>query len=111
MKPTSWRFAILPACLLAAGTSFCAESPAPPSRAPLLDLRAPPIAQVMPPDELLAEIGTSDEAIEVVADPVLLPMAFDANPPLGIVDSVSWTVDHPTQAWRLFLPANGVPSD
>jgi hypothetical protein len=62
----------------------------------------------MPRSELLAEMGSTDDAIEVVAEPPLLPMTSDVNAPLGIVDSLRWSVDHPTQAWRLLLPAGDV---
>jgi len=62
----------------------------------------------MPRSELLAEMSSPDEPIEVVAVPPLLPMTSDADAPLGIVDSLGWSVDHPTQAWRLLLPANNV---
>jgi hypothetical protein len=62
----------------------------------------------MPRSELLAEMGSADDPVEVVAEPPLLPMTSDVDAPLGIVDSLRWSVDHPTQTWRLLLPANGV---
>jgi hypothetical protein len=61
--------------------------------------------------ELLAEMGTNsdEESIEVVAAPTLVPMSFDAEAPLGIVDSLRWSIDHPTQMWRIVLPATVTP--
>jgi hypothetical protein len=102
----------LQVCLLvASAAAFSAGSPTTTSRPALLDLRAPPIEQVMSRnelDELLAEIGPSNEPVEIVVQSPLLPMISDSDPPLGIVDSVSWSFNHPSQAWRLFLPANSV---
>src|ERR1700683_3295496 len=90
----------LQVCLLAAsGAAFSAESSTTTSRAALLNLRAPPIEQVMPRDELLAEIGASNEPVEIVVQSPLLPMTSDSDPPLGIVDSGSWSVTHPTPDW------------
>jgi hypothetical protein len=66
----------------------------------------------MPHSEILAEMGSGsddEESIEVVAAPALVPMSFDAEAPLGIVDSLHWSVDHPTQAWRILLPAAVAP--
>jgi hypothetical protein len=109
MNSTGWRTVTLQVCLLAAvGAARFAEASTPAGQPVPLNLRAPPIEQVMPRDELLAEIGPSKESIEIVAEPPLLPMTSDSDPPLGIVDSLGWSVDHPTQAWRLFLPANSV---
>ena len=110
MKFTCWRSAIaLQICLLvAAGSVHAAGSSDTTGRSAPLDLRVPSLERVMPRSELLAEMSLPDEPIEVVAEPPLLPMTSDADAPLGIVDSLAWTVDHPTQAWRLLLPANNV---
>jgi hypothetical protein len=62
--------------------------------------------------QLLADMGPTsvdEESIEVVAAPPLVPMSFDAQAPLGIVDSLHWAIDHPTQAWRILLPATVTP--
>jgi hypothetical protein len=80
-------------------------------RAPL-DLRVPDLRRVMSRSQLLAEMGSAsddEESIEVVAAPALVPMSFDAEAPLGIVDSLRWSVDHPTQMWRIVLPATVTP--
>jgi hypothetical protein len=99
----------LQVCLLtASGAAFSGQPSTTTSRPALLDLRAPPIEQVMPRDELLAEIGPSNEPVEIVVQPPLLPMTSDSDPPLGIVNSANWSLSHPSQAWRLFLPANSV---
>ena len=77
-------------------------------RAPL-DLKAPPLSHVMSHSQLLAAMGASsdEEAIEVVAAPELMPMSSDVQAPLGVVDALQWSVYHPTQAWRILLPAVG----
>jgi hypothetical protein len=105
MKSTVWRLALAGSLLVTAGSVLAAESSGRPAP---LDLRAPALDRVMPRSELLAEMGSTDDAIEVVAEPPLLPMTSDVNAPLGIVDSLRWSVDHPTQAWRLLLPAGDV---
>jgi hypothetical protein len=77
-----------------------------------LDLRAPPLLQVMSHSELLDAIGTTsdqEESVEIVAEPQLLPMSSDADAPLGIVDAVHWSIDHPSQTWRVLLPATSAP--
>jgi hypothetical protein len=72
-----------------------------------LDLRVPQLRYVMSHSELLADMGPNDDddSIEVIAAPPLVPLSFDFEVPLGIVDSLHWSVDHPTQAWRIVLPA------
>jgi|ERR1700722_6770167 hypothetical protein len=76
-----------------------------------LDLRVPELRRVMPPKELLADMGSNydEDSIEVIAAPPLVPLSFDTQVPLGIVDSLHWSADHPTQAWRIVLPATAVP--
>ena len=77
-----------------------------------LDLRVPELRRVMSGPQLLAEMGASSEdveSIQVVAAPALVPMSFDAEAPLGIIDSLHWSVDHPTQAWRILLPVVVTP--
>jgi hypothetical protein len=62
--------------------------------------------------ELLADMGPNpgdEESIEIIAAPTLVPMSFDSEAPLGIVDSLHWSVGHPTQVWRILLPANAAP--
>jgi hypothetical protein len=71
-----------------------------------LDLTMPPLWRVMSHSQLLAAMGNpSDDVIEVVAEPALVPMSTDVQAPLGIVDSLRWSAGHPTQAWRILLPA------
>jgi hypothetical protein len=77
-----------------------------------LDLRVPDLRRVMSRSQLLAEMGSpsdEEELIEIVAAPALAPMSFDAQAPLGIIDSLRWSVDHPTQVWRVLLPATVTP--
>jgi hypothetical protein len=76
-----------------------------------LDLRIPELRRVMPHSELLADMSSTDDqdSIEVVAVPPLVPLSFDFEAPLGIVDSLQWSVHHPTQAWRIVLPATVEP--
>jgi hypothetical protein len=77
-----------------------------------LDLRVPELRRVMSSRQLLAEMGASSEdveSIQVVAAPALVPMSLDAEAPLGIIDSLHWSVDHPTQAWRILLPVVVTP--
>jgi hypothetical protein len=80
-----------------------------PSRAPL-DLRVPSLQRVMSRRQL-EEPSTADEdeAIKVVAAPELMPMTSDSEVPLGIVGSLQWSVNHPTQSWRLLLPSTITP--
>jgi hypothetical protein len=79
--------------------------------APALDLRVPELRRVMPHSELLADMSSIDDedSIEVVAMPPLVPLSFDFEAPLGIVDSLQWSVNHPAQAWRIVLPATVEP--
>ena len=82
------------------------------SRSPTaLNLRVPELRRVMPHSELLADMGSNydEDSIEVIAAPPLVPLSFDTQVPLGIVDSLHWSVDHPTQAWRIVLPAAELP--
>jgi hypothetical protein len=76
-----------------------------------LDLRVPELRYVMSHSELLADMGPNgdEDSIEVIAAPPLVPLSFDFEVPLGIVDSLHWSVDHPTQAWRIVLPALAGP--
>lgn len=75
-----------------------------------LDLTMPPLWRVMSHSQLLAAMGsTSDDVIEVVAEPALVPMSTDVQAPLGIVDSLRWSAGHPTQAWRILMPAASAP--
>jgi hypothetical protein len=112
---------LVPLLCAAFGTASAADAPGTPAahlatsaghlpRAPL-DLRVPDLRRVMSHRELLAEMGTNsdEESIEVVAAPTLVPMSFDAEAPLGIVDSLRWSIDHPTQMWRIVLPATVTP--
>jgi|HubBroStandDraft_4_1064222.scaffolds.fasta_scaffold845104_1 hypothetical protein len=107
---------LIPLCSVVCATAHAADAPAAvvaprAARAPL-DLRVPKLRQVMTHSELLADMGSNsgdEESIEVVAAPALVPMSFDSQAPLGIVDSVRWSIDHPTQVWRVLLPANVTP--
>jgi hypothetical protein len=56
------------------------------------------------------EASTADEneAIKIVAAYEPMPMT-SAEIPLGIVGSLQWSVDHPTQSWRLLLPSTMTP--
>jgi hypothetical protein len=108
---------LMPLCWSVIGVAYGVESPdapavAAPSSKTTLDLRAPTLRQVIPHSELLAEMGSNyvdDDSIEVIAAPPLVPLSFDFQVPLGIVDSLHWSVNHPTQAWRVVLPATDVP--
>jgi hypothetical protein len=110
MSFTRWRMAAaLQICLLVTAGSVCAtDSSNRTTRSAPLDLRVPPLDKVMTRGDLLAEMGSGDDPIEVVVEPPLLLMTSDADAPLGIVDSLRWSADHPAQAWRLLLPANNV---
>jgi hypothetical protein len=79
-----------------------------PPRAPL-DLRVPSLQRVMSRRQL-EETSTADEneAIRIVAAYEPMPMT-SAEIPLGIVGSLQWSVDHPTQSWRLLLPSTMTP--
>jgi hypothetical protein len=114
---------LIPLCSVVCATAYAADVSAAPAaqlpasaiaharRAPL-DLRVPKLRQVMTHSELLADMGSNsgdEESIEVVAAPALVPMSFDSRAPLGIVDSFRWSADHPTQIWRVLLPANVTP--
>jgi hypothetical protein len=77
-----------------------------------LDLKVPEVRRVMSHSQLLAAIGRGsedEELVEVVAAPALMPMSSDAQAPLGIIGSLQWSVDHPTQAWRILLPSAVTP--
>jgi len=73
-----------------------------------LDLRIPGLRQVMAHSVRLGEIDSGAEeevqAVEIAAEPVLMPMMSEQPAPLGIVAAFAWSGDHPTQAWRILLP-------
>jgi hypothetical protein len=108
-------------CPIVFGAAFATELPVAASRNTTtvahtahvtLDLRVPEPRRVMSHSQLLAAMGASadeEESIEVVAAPALVPMSFDAQAPLGIIDAVRWSADHPTQLWRILLPATVTP--
>ena len=120
---------LIPLCPLAFGSAIAGESPGASSVAPAavvvhqprvppnaprtpLNLHAPPLTRVMSHNQLLAAMGSpadDEESIEVVASPELVPMSSEVNAPLGIIDSLRWSVGHPAQAWRVVLPASIVP--
>ena len=77
-----------------------------PARAPL-DLRIPDLRSIMSHSQLLDELRDApdeQESVEVVAATALVPMSLDTQIPLGVVGSLQWSVDHPLQVWRIFLP-------
>jgi len=73
-----------------------------------LDLRVPDLQHVMPHGVLLGEIGSASEddaqPVEIAAVPELMPMISEQAAPLGLIAAFAWSVDHPTQAWRILLP-------
>jgi hypothetical protein len=124
--------ALIPSCALAFGMAHAADrtathldaaadnkvslvTPATQSAAPQrkLDLRPPELRRVMAHSVLLSEIESSTEdegrSVQVVAEPALMPMSFDSQAPLGLIGSLQWSVNHPTQAWRLILPSTLTP--
>jgi hypothetical protein len=129
MKQSNWRAVsvlklLIPVCLvsvsahatdssdIAAARHANADHSRVPANIPRtsLDLTVPPLWRVMSHSQLLAAMGsTSEDVIEVVAEPTLVPMSTDVQAPLGIVDSLRWSAAHPTQAWRILLPAADTP--
>ena len=124
--------ALIPACALAFGIAHAADRTVTATDAAVghkvdlvtpathavtarrtLDLRTPELRHVMAHSVLLSEIGSStgdeDRPVEIVAEPALMPMNSDLEAPLGLVGSLQWSVDHPTQAWRLVLPSTLTP--
>jgi hypothetical protein len=72
-----------------------------------LDLRVPELGSIMSHSQLLDELRDApdeQESVEVVAATALVPMGLDTQIPLGVVGSLQWSVDHPLQVWRIFLP-------
>jgi hypothetical protein len=109
---------LMPLCCGVFGVAHGVDLPAAPPAVPAasrpatgLDLRVPELRRVMPPSELLADMGSiyNEDPIEVIAAPPLVPLSSDTEVPLGIVDSLHWSVGHPTQAWRVVLPATPMP--
>jgi hypothetical protein len=112
---------LLPLCCSGVGIAYglglpdAAVIPAIPAASskspPALDLRVPELRRVLPHSELLTDVGSTDDenSIEVVAVPPLVPLSFEFEAPLGIVDSIQWSINHPTQAWRVVLPATVEP--
>jgi hypothetical protein len=114
-------------CPLVCASALAAESPGMSAVAPAtavvhhrpasvseisLNLRTPPLTRVMSHSQLLAAMGNpadDEESIKVVASPELVPMSSETEAPLGIIDSLRWSVDHPAQAWRVVLPASIAP--
>lgn len=105
-------------CCSVVGVAYGVDLPvAPPVVAPgsrsatALNLRVPELRQIMPQSELLADMGSTydEDSIDVIAAPPLVPLSLDTQVPLGIVDSLHWSVEHPTQAWRIVLPATALP--
>lgn len=95
-----------PVCFLVTMQCFkpkVAAADAQPSR---LDLRAPPIAAVVPQAELQVALADPDEPkydeessivkVEGERDGLL-------DIPVGIM-AIPWAARHPSQAWRIFLP-------
>jgi hypothetical protein len=109
---------LMPLCCGIVGVAYgvgLPDAPAVPAAhsksAAALDLRVPELRHVLSQRELLADMNSNfdEDAIEVVAAPPLVPMSFDFAVPPGIVDSLHWSIGHPTQAWRILLPATAGP--
>jgi hypothetical protein len=98
--------AVLIAAPRKASLTMAAAPAATPQRVPL-DLRVPELPRIMSRSQLLYELRDNteeEESVEVVAAPALVPMSLDTQIPLGVVGSLQWSVDHPTQVWRILLP-------
>jgi len=78
-----------------------------------LDLRMPELRRVMAPGAVLSADGWKpdelDQSVEIIAAPALVAMSSDAQAPLGLIASLQWSLDHPTQAWRILLPSTLAP--
>jgi hypothetical protein len=51
----------------------------------------------------------ADQTVEIVAERALVLRSSDTQAPLGIIGSLQWSVDHPTQAFRILLPSSFAP--
>jgi hypothetical protein len=70
-----------------------------------LDLSAPPIASVLPRNELETILPDPDELrLDEPLVKVEGERGVPVNVPVGIM-SLPWAVRHPTQFWRIFLPS------
>jgi hypothetical protein len=120
--------ALIPSCMLAFGIAHAADQTSArldaivdhkatqprPARGTAvrrpLDLRLPELRS-MTAHSVLAGLSAKDEdqTVEIVAEPVLVLMSSDTQAPLGIIGSLQWSVDHPTQAFRILLPSSFAP--
>ena len=134
MNINHWRAspamrALLPSCVLAFGIAHAADQTTTrpdatvgnkvtqamrPARGAVvrrpLDLRLPALRNVTA-HSVLAGLSVEDEdqTVEIVAEPALVLMSSDTQAPLGIISSLQWSVNHPTQAFRILLPASFAP--
>jgi hypothetical protein len=70
-----------------------------------LDLSAPPIADILPSNELRTVLPDPDELrLDEPLVKVKGERGVPVNVPVGIM-SLPWAVRHPTQFWRIFLPS------
>jgi hypothetical protein len=133
MNSIHWRSnpamrALLSSCMLAFGIAHAADQTttrpdatvgnkvpqAMPARGAVvrrpLDLRLPALRNVTAHGVLAGlSVEDEDETVEIVAEPALVLMSSDTQAPLGIISSLQWSVNHPTQAFRILLPASFAP--
>jgi hypothetical protein len=75
-----------------------------------LDLRLPKLRSMMAHSVLAGQSAEdADQTVEIVAEPAPVLTRSDTQAPLGIVCSLQWSVDHPTQAFRILLPSSFAP--
>jgi hypothetical protein len=86
-----------------AGTAKGVSEPAPNKP---LNLAAPDVRTVVPADELNEPLPTEDQEADVQETETVQVKAAPEAPevPSGLA-SIWWAVVHPTQAWRIFSPA------
>jgi hypothetical protein len=98
-----------PAAATSSGAAKAAPAAAAKSQAPRkLDLKAPPLNRVFSQNQIQT-LTNRPEEIGEDADTVSVKGARHDRPnvPSGFA-GMGWAIRHPTQAWRLFVPA---PSD
>ena len=97
--------AFLLASVLAQGAALAAD-PNPASATstapkPALDLRAPPVEQVIPRADLQSMFADEDSEDQ---DYVRVEQSHYRAPVPGGLLAIPWALLHPTQAWRIFTP-------